>query len=83
MLCKAAYFHKPIVVSDRYLMGNRVRKYSIGICVQEDCATSMLEGLDTISAKQLPEENFASFCSAFGAEALAEHLKNYLSRSLA
>jgi glycosyltransferase involved in cell wall biosynthesis len=36
LLTKSAAMHVPIVVSDRYLMGERVRRFSLGFTVRED-----------------------------------------------
>lgn len=78
MLSKAATFRKPILVSDRFLMGRRVRRYGIGIAVPEEDASAMLAGLFSIPIKSIPVENFERYCADFSASALAAHLDCFL-----
>lgn len=78
MLSKAAYFRKPIMVSNRYLLGERVTRYGIGRAVEEDDATSMLEALEEIGRGGQFEEGFARYRSDFSEDALAERLEALL-----
>jgi hypothetical protein len=45
LLTKAAIFEKPIVVSDAYCMGERVRKYGLGATVAEDSAPQCIAAI--------------------------------------
>lgn len=78
MLGKAAHFRKPILVSNRYLLGERVAGYGIGRGVDEDSAESMLHGLSSLAADPVPAEAFARYCSDFSLLALAGQLENFL-----
>lgn len=75
MVGKAAHFCKPILVSDRYLMGERVRQYRIGKTVPEDDATAILAGMEAIVVQQLPRQNFDCYCQHFSSEELAARLE--------
>lgn len=74
MLSKAAHFRKPILVSNRYLLGERVTRYGIGRAVEEEDAASMLEGLRAVSAAGSLDEGFARYRSEVSEDALAERL---------
>ena len=78
MLGKAAHFYKPILVSDRYLIGERVRQYGIGSAVTEDDADAMLAGMEVITARPVPEKNFDLYCQHFSSDELATRLQNML-----
>ncbi len=51
LLAKAALFRKPVLVSDRYCMGERVRAYGIGLAIPEDDPAQCLAAL-----RQLDQE---------------------------
>lgn len=78
MLGKAAHFNKPILVSDRYLIGERVRKYGIGITVDEKNAKSILAGMEAIAAQPVSEEKFDLYCQHFSSGALITSLQHML-----
>lgn len=78
MLGKAAHFRKPILVSDRYLLGERVASYGIGRGVDEDSAASILHGLSSLAADPVPAEAFTSYCAHFSLPALAGRLDDFL-----
>jgi hypothetical protein len=78
MLGKAAHFRKPILVSNRYLLGERVASYGIGRGVDEDSADSILHGLSSLAADPVPTEAFARYCADFSLPALAGQLENFL-----
>lgn len=75
---KAAHFRKPILVSDRYLLGERVARYGIGRGVDEDSAESILHGLASLAADPVRAEAFARYCADFSLPALAGQLENFL-----
>lgn len=83
MLGKAAHFRKPVLVSDRYLMGRRVRQYGIGYAVPEDDACAAWDALTTTILNQVPEENFRRYCSDFNEEKFAQRIDQFLRLCLA
>jgi hypothetical protein len=78
MLGKAAHFQKPILVSDRFLMGSRVMKYGIGLAVNENNPELALKALEALSNMHIPPEYFASYCHDFGIDALSKELNSFL-----
>lgn len=78
MLGKAAHFSKPILVSDRYLIGERVRQYGIGRAVAESDAGKILEGLHSILRQPIPAENFLRYCEDFSMKNLALRIDHFL-----
>ncbi|NMG33875.1 hypothetical protein GRF61_05345 [Azoarcus sp. TTM-91] len=75
---KAAHFRKPVLVSDRYLLGERVTRYGIGLGVDEDDAHAMLAGLACVMDKPVPEACFSRYCSDFSLTELAGRLEGFL-----
>lgn len=76
MITKASFFHKPILVSDRYLMGRRVEAYGIGITVPEDDVQKIISGLEKLASENIPSANFDSYNNVFNQEVFgAEFLK--------
>lgn len=80
MLGKAAHFRKPLLVSDRYLMGCRVGEYGIGHAVPEDNVDAMWAGLCALALNPVPEENFRRYCADFNEEELVQRLDQFLRR---
>ncbi len=78
MLCKAANFKKPILVSDRYLLGQRVVRYGIGRAVDENDTSKMLEGMCDLIHNPVPADNFVEFLTAFSIEKFADRLDRFL-----
>jgi len=66
MLAKAAHFGKPILVSDRFLMGDRVREHGIGLAVDENSVEAMERGLRDLRQTPVPPESFSNFTRTFG-----------------
>ena len=48
ILTKAALFRKPVIVSNRYCMGERVKKYNLGVCVEEGNSLACLAEIKKI-----------------------------------
>lgn len=78
MLGKAAHFRKPILVSNRYLLGERVKEYGIGYAVDEEDAASILAGLGNAISNPPSEEGFSRYCADFSTKELALRLENFL-----
>lgn len=79
---KAAQFRKPILVSGRYLLGQRVARYGIGYGMEEDDADAMLAGISHAVARPVPEECFARYCADFSSAELARRLDSFLQNCL-
>ncbi len=77
MLGKAAHFRKPILVSDRYLLGERVMRYGIGHTVDEDDAASILSGLLKTAKQPAASGRISRYSSEFSIDALALRLENF------
>lgn len=78
MVGKAACFRKPILVSNRYLLGQRVTQYGIGRAVDEDNASAMISALAEVEATPVPEACFTRYCSDFSLTKLAMRLEGFL-----
>ena len=81
MLSKAAYFEKPILVSDGYLMGDRVRRYGIGAVVDQDDARGMLSAIEQLTERQVAQECFAAYRGEFNEKALVSALEKFVMRA--
>jgi hypothetical protein len=69
-LTKAAGLHRPILVSERSLMGERVRRFGIGETSPENNARLILERLKSLAARQQGSFGFDSFNQEHSLEAL-------------
>ncbi len=49
ILTKAALFEKPVIVSDGYLMADRVRRFKLGACIAQDSAAECGAALEVVS----------------------------------
>lgn len=49
ILTKAAFFRKPVVVSDSHCMGERVQKFRLGLTVKENDISSIIEAIEYLS----------------------------------
>lgn len=79
---KAAAFQKPILVSDRHLMGAQVKKYGIGLGVNEDDSQAMVRGLEHLARNRLPEENFAAYARDHDEARMRNVLQEFISACL-
>lgn len=61
ILSKASAFHKPILVSNKYQMGDFVNKYQLGCSTDEDNVISAMKALEKISKDNFPACNFESY----------------------
>jgi glycosyltransferase involved in cell wall biosynthesis len=82
MLNKAAHFRKPIVVSECFLMGERVRHYGIGKTVAEGSARAMYDALLALVASPIPDTNFAAYSADLSLSACANKLDGFLTGCL-
>jgi len=82
MLSKAAHLRRPILVSDRHLMGERVRRYGIGLAVPEDDPAAALSALEDLRTNPVSEEAFASYRNDFCEQAMGDALDNFLRHCL-
>lgn len=78
MITKAAFFHKPIIVSDRYLMGRRVQDFGIGVAVPEDDIQMIISGLEGLASENIPSANFDVYNSAFNQEVFGDEFLKFM-----
>lgn len=78
ILTKAALFSRPVIVSNKYLMGQRVNTYKIGLTVPEDSAEETIDGLNWLIANPIPLSNFENYASVYSAQALSIQLEQSL-----
>ncbi len=78
MLIKSSEFKKPIIVSDRFLMGKRVQEFEIGIAVDEDSIDSIKSGLEWLKNNPLPALNFLKYSKKFSTTMLEDVLDKSL-----
>ena len=83
VLGKAAVFQRPVIVSDRFLMGKRVRDYRIGAAIAEDSPEAVVIALDELNASPVPASCFERYIQDFGYPALSRRLDDTLMRVLA
>jgi hypothetical protein len=75
ILGKAAAFKKPAVVSQNYLLGNRVKEFGIGISTSENNPVEILAAITTLAQTPLPMKNYERYSQVHGTQALAKILK--------
>jgi hypothetical protein len=78
MLSKAAYFKKPILVSDAYLMGERVRRYKIGLAVKENDVKSIQDGLISLEITPDLANHFEAYRQDFNLEVAGQRLCRFI-----
>jgi len=83
MLSKAAYFEKPILVSDAYLMGERVSRYKIGLAVKEDDVDSILGGFSRLGATSDRAAHFEAYRQDFNLFVAQKKLSRFIQAGLA
>jgi hypothetical protein len=77
-LTKVSLLEKPILVSDDYLMGERVRRYRIGATVKPGSIEEIVSAIDKLSRKSAAEFGFAQFRQ----DQSVENLKKVLAENL-
>jgi hypothetical protein len=83
MLSKAAYFEKPILVSDAHLMGERVKRYKIGNAVKEDDVGSIRKGLVALATDPDFGDYFEAYRRDFNLDSAAQRLSRFIQAGLA
>ena len=83
MLSKAAYFERPILVSDGCLMGDRVHHYGIGLAVPYGDVQTMLCALEKLTKDPVPPQNFAACRGTFHEQAAGDSLERFIGYLLA
>jgi hypothetical protein len=74
MLGKSAFLEKPILTSDKYLMGERVRRYGIGLTVPEQDSKAMLDGLEKLINEPIALQKFKDYREDHGVEYLWDNI---------
>jgi hypothetical protein len=70
-LTKAATFERPVVVSDRHLIGERVRSFRLGAAVPFGDAQRVVAALETLSRQPRSEFGYEDYRAAHSHEALS------------
>jgi len=83
MLSKAAYFERPILVSDGCLMGDRVHHYGIGLAVPHDDVQAMLCALERLTKDPVPPQNFVACRATFDEQVAGDNLERFIGHLLA
>jgi hypothetical protein len=83
ILTKAAVFHKPVIVSEEYCMGERVKKYRLGLTIPEgdvnrcvEAIRCLCEGNDYDGNPLQPD--FEGYCALHSQERLVAAFENIL-----
>lgn len=82
MLSKAAHLERPLIVSDGYEMGRRVKEYGLGFTVPEGDAEAILKALIEVRQREFAPGNFASYRKDNSFEALQNTLQEFLTGCL-
>ena len=80
ILGKSAMFRKPILVSDKFLMGQRVNEYKIGLAVDENDAQQIAEAMTFLISHPIESEHFDRYSLEHGPKALSDKLDQYLTK---
>jgi glycosyltransferase involved in cell wall biosynthesis len=83
LLTKAAIFERPILVSDAFCMGERVRNFGLGLTVDERSLPSCVQALNQLGQQlerygQLPGARFQEYRELHSIERLREAFKAVL-----
>ena len=78
MITKSATFHKPIMVSNQFLMGQRVKQFDIGVAVPENSLQALLDVLEDLDSKTYLPSHFSGYNKAFSIEALKNQFLEFI-----
>ncbi len=81
-MTKAATFQRPVIVSDRYLMGERVSRYDIGAAVKSGDIDQIIAALELLRQRNRDEFGFAAYRRDHSIDALKAELAKLLERWL-
>lgn len=81
MMTKAAFFHRPIIVSEGHLMAERVRKYQTGKIVPEGDVDAIIDSILEIAHSEKSNEGHAEFYANHSQETLLTVLKKVVDKS--
>jgi hypothetical protein len=82
MLAKSASFSVPIVVSSEFEMGNRVREYGIGYCVEENDHLEIATVIERSSSVLIPRSSFNRYSDAYSRSGFAEALDDFVTEAI-
>jgi len=84
MLAKAAIFEKPVIVSEGFCMGRRVRKYNLGVTVPAGNCEAYIKGIETLlgEAGAHADRDFEGYRREHSFERLERQMKKLLESSL-
>jgi hypothetical protein len=78
MLAKAAAFGRPILVAEGWLMAQRVKKYGIGIAVNQSNVDSIYRGLLSVFENPPAKTCYEAYLADFGVDAFESNLQNFV-----
>ena len=78
MLSKAAIFEKPILVADDHLMGERVRRYGIGLAVPARDSAAIHAGLLALEGLADIKDNFQRYRDDFSQARMQASLSSFI-----
>lgn len=79
ILGKSAVFRKPVLVSNKYLMGQRVQQYKTGLALDETESQKIAASLEELLLNPIPQVNFDRYALDHGEFALSDKIDQYLS----
>ena len=82
ILTKAALLLKPIIVSDRFIMGQRVSKYNTGITSSENNIYILMNAIESLINNPIPEQNYKNYANDFGIDVLSNSLLKSINSSI-
>jgi hypothetical protein len=77
ILSKAAAFYKPILVSNKYQMGEYVDKYQLGYTVDEDNTVLAIKALEKVIKDTIPVCNFDTYNKLNSKDILKSNLTSF------
>lgn len=78
MVTKAAFFEKPILVSEKYLMGYRVKRYNIGRSVPEKDVDAIFRAMEELITSPIPKGNFNMYCEDFNIKKMGDAFESFI-----
>ncbi len=76
ILTKAALFKKYVIVSDKHLMAERVKKFNLGLCIKQENVSKLLRAMDILSTEEkiqtLERPLFEEYFSRHSTQKLAQ-----------
>lgn len=81
MLAKAAVMKVPVLVSEKYLLGERVLRYQIGEAIPEHNLEECLLALDRLQHNKIPSQNYTDYLTDFSKDIFDINLKEFVANA--